>query len=125
MRIHESEETYLETILLLQKTKSDVRSIDIINELNYAKSSVSVAVHRLKNNGYITIDSNGIIAFTPTGKKKAQDIYDRHRVITELLKRVGADDGQAEENACRIEHVISAEMFAIIKKFIEKTSVTD
>mgnify|MGYP001100414595 CR=1 FL=1 len=121
MKIRESEEMYLETILLLKKTKPDVRSVDIVNELGYAKSSVSVAVHRLKDKGYISIDENSIITFTAAGKKKAQAIYDKHRVITDLLKSIGASDEVAEENACRIEHVISPEMFEIIKSFNKKS----
>jgi len=119
MRIHESEEMYLETILLLKKKKPDVRSIDIVNELGYAKSSVSVAVHRLKDKGFISFDEDGIISFTRKGKEKAQDVYQRHRVITSLLKGIGLSDELAEDNACRIEHVISPEAFEIIKKYVD------
>ena len=119
MKIKESEEMYLETILLLKKRKGEVRSVDIVEELNYAKSSVSRAVNLLAKNNYITIDRGGEIYLTEDGLKKANDIYDRHRIITQLLVSLGASEQIAEDDACRIEHVISPEMFALIKKHLE------
>ena len=119
MRTRESEEMYLETILLLKNKMGQVRSIDVVEELGYAKSSVSRAVNLLKKNGYIDIDGAGSINLTDAGKAKATDIFERHRVITELLCSIGANEAIAEENACRIEHVISPELFEIMKNFLE------
>lgn len=120
MRTRESEEMYLETILLLKKKKADIRSVDIVDELNYAKSSVSRAVNLLKERGYIFVEDNGVIKLTDAGAKRAQDIYDRHRVITELLIKIGADKESAEDNACRIEHVVSDDLFIVMRNFLEK-----
>lgn len=120
MKVRESEEMYLETILLLKKKKGTVRSVDIVEELNYAKSSVSRAVNLLSKNGYIVISSSGDISLTEEGLCKANDIYERHGIITKLLIGIGADEQLAEENACRMEHVISPELFEIIKKHVEK-----
>lgn len=117
---HESEEMYLETILLLKKTRACVRSVDIVEELGYAKSSVSRAVNLLLKNGYIEIDGNGEIALTSSGLRKAEDVYEKHRVLTEAFMRMGAGRELAEDNACRVEHVISDELFDILKKYLEK-----
>ena len=120
MRVRESEEMYLETILLLKQEKTSVRSVDVVETLEYAKSSVSRGVNLLVKRGYITLDkTTGNIEFTPSGKKKAQAIYERHRVLTKALQKIGAESDIAEENACRIEHVISDELFAVIKKFVD------
>lgn len=118
MKTRESEEMYLETILLLKKRKPGVRSVDIVEELGYAKSSVSRAVNLLQKKGYIKI-SAGEIGLSESGRKKAEEIYEKHRVLTRSLVLMGADAVLAEQNACRIEHVISAEMFEIIKKFVK------
>lgn len=119
MRTRESEEMYLETILLLKGKKANVRSVDIVETLGYAKSSVSRGVNLLVKKGYITLDHiSGDIEFTPSGKQKAQNIYERHRVLTKALEKIGADASIAEENACRMEHVISDELFAVIKAFV-------
>ncbi len=115
-RTHESQEMYLETILLLRAKKSNVRSVDIVEELGYAKSSVSRAVNLLQKAGLIEIDEAGDITLTAAGQKKAEDIYEKHRVFTEAFIRMGAPKAVAEENACRIEHVVSDELFKIIKK---------
>ena len=120
MRTRESEEMYLETILLLKGRKAQVRSVDIVEELGYAKSSVSRAVNLLAKKEYIRINANGDIALTEAGAKKAKGIYERHRTIAEALMLIGAEHDLAEANACRIEHVISDEMFEIIKKFVQK-----
>jgi Mn-dependent DtxR family transcriptional regulator len=111
---------YLETILLLRERMATVRSIDVVEEMGYAKSSVSRAVNLLHKKGLVAIDGNGDITLTPSGLSKAQNIYDRHRVITKVLEAIGADEQMAEENACRIEHVISEELFNILKQFAEK-----
>lgn len=115
MRTHESEEMYLETILLLKKSMPNVRSIDVAEELGYAKSSVSRAVNLLQKRGYIVIGASGDILLTERGSKKASGIYERHRIITKALMAIGAEEKVAEENACRIEHVISDEVFELLK----------
>lgn len=122
MRTRESEEMYLETILLLKQKSTNVHSVDVVGELNYAKSSVSRGMNLLVKNGYITMDRvTGVIEFTEKGREKAQNIYERHRVLTKALEKIGASAEMAEENACRIEHVISEEMFEIIKKFVNES----
>lgn len=120
MKIRESEEMYLETILLLKEKQSVVRSVDVVEELNYAKSSVSRAVNLLKDRGYIYFEEDGNIVLTEAGAVKAAGVLERHEVITKALEKMGADHEMAEDNACRIEHVVSPEMFAIIKDFAEK-----
>ena len=121
MRTRESEEMYLETILLLKQKSTNVHSVDVVGELNYAKSSVSRGMNLLVKNGYITMDRvTGVIEFTEKGREKANNIYERHRVLTKALEKIGASAEMAEENACRIEHVISEEMFEVIKKFVNE-----
>ena len=120
MRNHESEEMYLETILLLKGKIPSIHAIDIVGELGYAKSSVSRAVGLLRERGYINIGNGDEITLTEKGLKKATDIYERHRVITGLFLKMGADEKLAEENACRIEHVISPELFVLLKEYVEK-----
>lgn len=121
MRNNESEEMYLETILLLRGRRASVRSVDIVDELGYAKSSVSRAVNLLIDKGYITMDAaDGDLKLTESGQKKAAGVYERHRVITRALQSIGADAELAESNACRIEHVISDEMFDILKRYVEE-----
>lgn len=120
MKNRESEEMYLETILLLKGRQPSVHAIDIAGELCYAKSSVSRAVGLLHQKGYISISESDEITLTKEGLARASDIYERHRVITKLLMKAGAGAELAEENACRIEHVISPELFVILKEFAEK-----
>lgn len=115
----ESEEMYLETILLLKQKSSNVHAIRIAEELGYSRASVSRGVNLLAKKGYITVSQGGEINFTETGKEKAEGIYERHTVITELLEGVGASRKIAEENACRIEHVISPELFEILKEHVK------
>lgn len=123
MKVHESEEMYLETIYLLKQKKSSLRSVDVVEELDYAKSSVSRGMNLLVKKGYITLDkTSGNIAFTKEGEDKAKKIYERHLILTMALQKIGADKKTAEENACRIEHVISNELFEIIKNFADKNS---
>lgn len=107
MKVYESEEMYLETILNLKNKKSLVRSVDIVEELGYAKSSVSKAVNLLSKKGYIEIKNNGEIILTLSGKQKAERILERHQVLMRALIKLGAEEVSAEENACRIEHVIT------------------
>lgn len=119
MKYRESEEMYLETILLLKEKLEVVRSIDIANELNYSRASVSRAVNLLKDKGYITIES-AVINFTQVGLKIANEIYERHETITKVLTKIGVPLEEAEDNACRIEHVITPELLEYFKKFIDK-----
>lgn len=120
MKYRESEEMYLETILLLRNKNSVVRSIDIATELDYSRPSVSRAVNLLQKNGYITIAKNGEITFTTLGLKKANDIYNRHEIIKNVLIKIGATDEIAEENACRFEHAITPELLDVLQEFIDK-----
>lgn len=115
MKILESAENYLETILVLHNRKGQVRSIDIANELEFSKPSVSVAMKRLRENGYIIMHDDGYIELTDAGRKIAESIYDRHTTLTECLTRIGVDPQTAAEDACRVEHVISEETFHAIK----------
>lgn len=119
MEIHESEEMYLETILRLCERSANVRSIDIAEELNYSRPSVSKAVGLLQSKGYIAVDG-GSIRLTPTGRERAEMVYERHQVLTKLFMKMGAPKSLAEDNACRIEHVVSEEMFGLIKNYLEK-----
>ena len=110
---------YLETILVLTERMKDVRSIDVATELNYSRASVSRAMGLLQQKEYIVIE-NGYIRLTDVGKKKANDIFERHEIITDLLLKVGVSQELAEDNACRIEHVISPELLDYFKKFLNK-----
>ena len=115
MNIHESAENYLETILVLSQRSREVRSIDIANELEFSKPSVSVAMKKLRESGHIEVDSNGFITLTDIGRKVAENIYERHTVLSEMLTALGVDPKTAAKDACRIEHVISPESFDAIK----------
>ncbi len=120
MKIQESGEDYLETILLLKNKNGYVRSIDVANELGYTKPSISRAMGILKEAGYITVGGKGHIAFTEEGRKKANEVYERHRLITEfLVERLGVSEETAGKDACRIEHVISQETFDSIKNSVQ------
>ena len=116
MKIQESAEMYLETILVLSHRLSDVRSIDIAVELDYKKPSVSVAMKNLRENGYIEMDNSGYITLTEKGKTIAETIYERHTFLSNWLIRLGVDKTTAVEDACRIEHVISPASFSALKK---------
>lgn len=118
MVIRESAEDYLETILILNRRMSHVRSIDIAQELSFSKPSVSIAMKNLRENNYITVDGNGYINLTESGMEIANKIYERHVFLTEWLSSIGVDKKIAAEDACRIEHVISPESFSAIKKYI-------
>lgn len=122
MALLESGEMYLETILVLSKKLPQVRSIDIADEMQYSKPSVSRAVGILKNNGYIDIDHSGYITLTASGKKLAENIYDRHQVLTRALISLGVDEKTAAEDACRIEHYISETSFSAIKDHMKQYS---
>lgn len=118
MKNRESEEMYLETILLMKKTKSVLRSIDIVNELNYSRASVSIAVKKLIEKEYITVNSLGEINFTVKGEARAKEVYERHCVITKVLMILGASEELAEDNACSIEHVVTDELMEVLKNYL-------
>ena len=116
MKIQESAENYLETLLVLQQRIGQVRSIDIVNELNFSKPSVSIAMKNLRENGYVKMDQGGLLTLTDKGRAIAEAIYERHTLISRWLIHLGVDPKVAAEDACRMEHVISAETFAALKK---------
>lgn len=119
MHTNESAENYLETILVLGKSRPVVRSVDIANELNFKKSSVSVAMKKLRESDHITVTPEGFIYLTETGKELAETIYERHLLLSSWLERLGVSPETAAEDACRMEHVISPESFEAIKKHIQ------
>ena len=118
MQIHESAENYLETILVLRNRKGSVRSIDIATELGFSKPSVSIAMKNLRENGYIAVDDSGNITLLEKGRQIAEMIYERHTLLQDWLITLGVDPKIAAEDACRIEHVISAESFQAIKDHV-------
>lgn len=119
--MHESGENYLETILILENKNGFVRSIDIANELDYTKPSISRAMGILRKSGFITMEDSGQILLTPQGRAKASEIYERHLLITRfLVLTLSIDQETAANDACRIEHVISAETFAKVKEYVER-----
>ncbi len=121
MALHESGEDYLETILILHKRTGFVRSIDIANELGYSKPSISRAVGILKSYGYIDVEPGGQIILTESGKEKAEAVYGRHVLLRKFLhETLGVSEENAEEDACRIEHILSEETYTKLKAFIEK-----
>nr|WP_297179927.1 metal-dependent transcriptional regulator [uncultured Agathobaculum sp.] len=115
MKIQESAENYLEAILVLMQRNGQVRSIDVAHYTGYSKPSISRAVGLLRDNGYVSIDQNGLLGLTESGLQIAETIYERHTVLTELLTLLGVSPETAAEDACRIEHVISAETFDKLK----------
>ena len=117
-RSNESIEDYLETILSLQKKSGQVRSIDIANEMNFSKPSVSVAMKNLREKGFITIDDAGHIHLTESGKKQAEDVLEKHTILTDWLVSLGVDKEIASEDACRMEHDMSEETFTALKEHI-------
>lgn len=117
MHYNESSENYLETILCLSKKLPVVRSVDIANELGYKKSSVSIAMKNLREKDHITVSDAGFISLTESGREIAEMIYERHELLTNWLTSLGVSEEVASEDACRLEHVISAESFAALKKF--------
>ncbi len=119
MAHNESSENYLETILMLSKKRPVVRSVDIANELGFKKSSVSIAMKNLREKEHITVTEEGFIYLTESGKKIAEMVYERHEVISECLVKLGVPKEIADEDACRMEHILSDESFDAIKKFLK------
>ncbi len=122
-RSNESIEDYLETILSLQKKLGQVRSIDIANEMNFSKPSVSVAMKNLRERNYIEVDHSGYITLTDHGKKQAEDVLEKHTILTNWLVSLGVDKRTAQEDACRMEHDISDESFSAIKRHITNNEI--
>lgn len=119
MVYNESKEMYLETILVIKNRKGSVRAIDVANALDYSKPSVSRAVGLLKNDGYVTVDDDGNIRLTESGKEKAENVLLRHKILTETFVKIGLSREAAEDNACRVEHVITEEAFVAIKNYFK------
>ena len=120
MNIHESAEDYLEAILRLKEAKGYARSVDISLLLGVTKPSVSVAMKRLRENGYLTMDADNLITLTPAGMEIARSIYDRHKTLSSFLESLGVDSDVAREDACKIEHDISEESFTAIRKLMQE-----
>lgn len=121
MNLNESAENYLETILILSRRLPVVRSVDIATEMNFKKSSISVAMKNLRENGYITVSEAGFITLTKQGREIADMIYERHTFLSDWLKSLGVNEATAAKDACRMEHVISRESFAAIKQYVAST----
>lgn len=119
MVIHESAEDYLESILILHQRRGMVRSIDIVNELGYSKPSVSIAMKKLRESGYITMAHDGTITLNESGMEIAQRVYNRHKTITKLFTLLGVSEEQAAADACKVEHDLSDETFRCISDFID------
>lgn len=119
MKIRKSAEDYLEAMLVMQERHGYIRSIDIAAELNVTKPSVSYATKRLRENGYITMDKEGLITLTKKGLEIAESMYERHRLLTQFFVRLGIDEKIAREDACKIEHDLSEETFQAIKNHVE------
>ena len=118
MKIQESAENYLETILVLTQRNGYARAIDIAAELSFSKPSVSIAMKNLRENGYVEVDSGGRISLTAAGLEIARRIYERHTFLTDWLSALGVDPKVAAEDACRMEHVISPESFDASRTFV-------
>ena len=123
MNMNESAENYLETILILSKRLPVVRSVDIAAEMNFKKSSISVAMKHLRENGYIKMNESGFITLTDTGHEIAVMIYERHTFLSGWLTSLGVDEETAARDACRMEHVVSRESFAAIKQYVERAGL--
>ena len=122
MKIYASGEDYLEAVLVLQKKKVMVRSVDLARHMGFSKPSISHAVGVLKNGGFLTVDEDGYFHLTEDGREVAEKIYERHQFFTEQLVAVGVDRETAERDACRIVHAISEEAFQKLKASVEKQS---
>ena len=118
--INESAENYLETILILSQKLQHVRSIDVVHELGFKKSSVSVAMKNLREGGHIIMDENGYIHLTESGLAIAEMVLERHELLTHWLTNLGVPEAIASEDACKLEHVLSTESFEAIKNFVAK-----
>ena len=120
MQIYESAEDYLESILIIQEKKGVVHSIDIAEEKHFSKASVSVAMKKLRENGYISMEKNGELKLLPPGREIAEKIYERHKVLTSFFERIGVDGETAAKDACKVEHDLSEITFQKLKEFISQ-----
>lgn len=125
MKIKESAENYLETILMLKKEHGYVRSVDIAHHLSYTKASVSVAMKSFREEGYIVVDADGNISLTEKGLEIAEKMYERHKVIAKGLIALGVDEDIAYEDSCKIEHDLSSQTFEKIKEFMIKHNIIE
>ena len=123
MKIQESAEDYLEAILILAQEKGTVRSIDVAHHLGFTKPSVSRAMSLLRENGYVTMDPDGLLALTEAGRNIAEPIYERHCMLTDWLVSLGVSPETAAKDACHMEHSISDETFAKMKEHIARTTL--
>ncbi|OUN70891.1 transcriptional regulator [Faecalibacterium sp. An58] len=122
MTIHQSAEDYLETILMLTERQGKVRSIDVVNELGFTKASVSIAMKKLRENGYIAVDGEGNLSLLPPGREIAERIYSRHRLLTHFFIQLGVDEKTAAADACKAEHILSE---VTLEKIRECALLTD
>ena len=122
MQVHESSEDYLEAILMLKERKGYVRSVDVANELAFTKASVSVAMKKLRENGYIAVDGEGNLTLLEPGREIAERIYSRHRLLTHFFMQLGVDEKTAAEDACKAEHILSEQT---LEKIRERALETD
>ena len=120
MRLQESGEMYLETILILSQQKSGVRAVDVGEQLGFSKPSVSRGVHILMDAGYVYTDENGFLKLSDTGRAIAEKIYARHKILSAFLRRIGVSEEVAVEDACKVEHYISDETYEAIRAFVEQ-----
>ena len=120
MNIYESAEDYLEAILILRERLGDVRSIDVVHQLELTKPSVSVAMKRFRENGYIEMDKDGFITLLPSGEEIAQRIYSRHKLLTKFLVALGVSEKMAAADACKMEHDLSDETFEKITSYLDE-----
>lgn len=123
MEKNQSAEDYLESILIIQERQGNARSIDVANELGVTKPSVSVAMKKLREKGFISFDETGYIHFSEEGKKLAKKVYDKHKLLTRALISIGVDEKTAAEEACMIEHVISDKTYKCIDAFVKKNAM--
>lgn len=123
MKIKESAENYLEAILMIKNKNGHVRSIDIANQLNFTKPSVSVAMKAFREDGYITVESDGNISLTKKGLEIAERVYERHQIIAKALIALGVDEETAYEDSCKIEHDISDISFEKIKEHLNRHNI--
>ena len=120
MKIQKSAQDYLETMLMLHRSRGFIRSIDVAEHLGVTKPSVSYATKRLRENGYITMDGDGLISLTQTGLEIAQSMFERHTVLTAVLMQLGVEEEIAREDACKIEHDISQQTFEALRRHLEQ-----
>ena len=123
MKVRESAEDYLETILVLQNQKGGVRSVDVAGAMGYTKASVSIAMKKLRESGHIEVDAEGLLRLTETGEAIARRVYERHRLLTSFFVRLGVSEETAAADACKIEHDLSEETFDKLLAFAQ--TITD